>query len=37
MIKKLMQMTRASGCAAKINPKDLEEFLNKIKQVKDKR
>jgi len=36
MIEKLMQMTRASGCAAKINPKDLEEFLNKIKQVKDK-
>jgi len=32
-----MQMTRASGCAAKINPKDLEEFLNKIKQFKDKR
>ncbi|MBA3062376.1 MAG: selenide, water dikinase SelD [Atribacteria sp.] len=37
MIEKLMQMTRASGCAAKINPKDLEEFLNKIKQFKDKR
>lgn len=37
MIEKLMQMTRASGCAAKINPKDLEGFLNKIKQVKDKR
>lgn len=36
MIEKLMQMTRASGCAAKINPKDLEKFLNKIKQVKDK-
>jgi len=37
MIEKLMQMTRASGCAAKINPKNLEEFLNKIKQFKDKR
>ncbi|HCL89878.1 MAG TPA: selenide, water dikinase SelD [Candidatus Atribacteria bacterium] len=37
MIEKLMQMTRASGCAAKINPKDLEGFLNKIKQFKDKR
>ena len=37
MIEKLMQMTRASGCAAKINPKDLEGFLNKIKQIKDKR
>jgi len=37
MIEKLMQMTRASGCAAKINPKDLEKFLAKIKQVKDKR
>jgi len=36
MIEKLMQMTRASGCAAKINPKDLEKFLTKIKQVKDK-
>jgi len=36
MIEKLMQMTRASGCAAKINPKDLEKFLSKIKQVKDK-
>jgi len=37
MIEKLMQMTNASGCAAKINPKDLKKFLNKIKQVKDKR
>lgn len=37
MIEKLMQMTKASGCAAKINPKDLEGFLNKIKQFKDKR
>lgn len=37
MIEKLMQMTSASGCAAKINPKDLEKFLNKIKQFKDKR
>ncbi|NCO24282.1 MAG: selenide, water dikinase SelD [bacterium] len=37
MIEKLMQMTRASGCAAKINPKDLENFLSKIKQTKDKR
>lgn len=37
MIEKLMQMTNASGCAAKINPKDLEKFLNKIKQFKDKR
>jgi len=36
MIEKLMQMTNASGCAAKINPKDLEEFLNKIKKFKDK-
>ena len=32
-----MQMTKASGCAAKINPKDLEKLLNKIKQFKDKR
>lgn len=31
-----MQMTKASGCAAKINPKDLEGFLNKIKQFKNK-
>lgn len=37
MIEKLMQMTKASGCAAKINPKDLEKLLNKIKQFKDKR
>lgn len=37
MIEKLMQMTNASGCAAKINPKDLEQFLNKIKKFKDKR
>ncbi|HAJ31890.1 MAG TPA: selenide, water dikinase SelD [Candidatus Atribacteria bacterium] len=37
MIEKLMQMTRASGCAAKINPKDLENFLSRIKQTKDKR
>ena len=37
MIEKLMQMTNASGCAAKINPKDLEKFLNKIKKFKDKR
>lgn len=36
MIEKLMQMTKASGCAAKINPKDLEGFLNKIKQFKNK-
>jgi len=36
MIEKLMQMTNASGCAAKINPKDLEKFLNKIKKVKNK-
>jgi len=37
MIEKLMQMTKASGCAAKINPKDLEKLLSKIKQTKDKR
>lgn len=37
MIEKLMQMTNASGCAAKINSKDLEKFLNKIKKFKDKR
>jgi len=37
MIEKLMQMTNASGCAAKINSKDLEKLLNKIKQFKDKR
>lgn len=37
MIEKLIQMTKASGCAAKINPKDLEKLLSKIKQTKDKR
>ena len=37
MLEKLMHMTRASGCAAKINPKDLEMFLKKINQFKDKR
>lgn len=37
MIEKLMQMTNTSGCAAKINSKDLEKLLNKIKQFKDKR